>query len=121
MLVTQLSIEVADQVGAPRGVAVAYFRRRNAVSPEESESLSQFTPAGHDPCVVHEVELNRPNDTLSLAPLAIDVADREPPASSHRRPERIKRHPVLWKTIGLRAGNGHRQGRGDLPFLGQDR
>jgi hypothetical protein len=26
MLVTQLSIEVADRVGAPRGIAVANFR-----------------------------------------------------------------------------------------------
>src|ERR1700730_9320397 len=76
LLVAQLSVEVADQVGAPRGVAVAYFRRRNAVRPEEPESLSQFRPAGHAPCAVHEAELNRPNDTLSPMPLAIDVADR---------------------------------------------
>jgi hypothetical protein len=31
MLVTQLSVEVADQVGVPCGVAVGWFRRRNAV------------------------------------------------------------------------------------------
>src|ERR1700745_3584631 len=84
LLFAQSRMKVADQVGASRGVAVAYFRGRNAVGPEEPESLSQFTPAGHDPRVVHEAELNRPNHTLGLMPLAIDVADRKPPTRSNR-------------------------------------
>ena len=77
-------MEVADQVGASCGVAIAYFRGRNAVGPEKPEGLSQFAPAGHDPRVVHEAELNRPNDTLGLTPLAVDVVDRKLPTSSDR-------------------------------------
>src|ERR1700730_3321846 len=51
ILVTHLRMEVADQVGASCGVAVAYFRGRNTVGPEKPEGLSQFAPAGHDPRV----------------------------------------------------------------------
>src|SRR5260370_42596630 len=48
-LLTQLSIEVADQVGVALRGTVTGFRRRNAVRPEGPENLLRVTTAGPGP------------------------------------------------------------------------
>jgi hypothetical protein len=68
-----LELEIAQKVGAPRRVAIEGLGRPDAVGPEKAERGTQFAPGRQYASVVHEAELDWPNDTLGAPCLTIGV------------------------------------------------
>ena len=76
--------KIAQQIRTARRIALGGDGRNNAVGAEKAESPAQFAPTDHHASVIHKTKLKRPNETLGLAPLLVDIGDLEPLLGSDR-------------------------------------
>lgn len=74
-------LQVAQQVGPPRGIALLRGGGEDAVGAEESEILAQLAPGAEHTRLVEETELQGPDGAATLASTLVGIRDGEAPAS----------------------------------------
>src|ERR1700719_2306126 len=94
----QVAMKIAQKVGSTRWVAVEGRGCQNSVSPEETECRAQFAPSRHHASLVHEAELNWPNDTLGKLCLLIGVFYGD----THPRPDGGAQDGERYDVLGKR-------------------